>query len=168
MSSVNSLLQEEVHALYLSHHCWLVSWIRRRLGCVHHSSDLAQDTFVRIIDRSASLSHVLEPKAFLSTIAHGLMVDHIRRKELEQAYLQAVSYLPQREISSPEDRMRFIEALMRIDGLLDGLNPKTRRAFMLSRIEGMTYPEIAQQLSVSLRTVETYMAEAIRHVLANN
>jgi len=166
--TVDPIFQQQMHAMYVSHHGWLVNWLKRRLGCVQNANDLAHDTFLRVIDKPANLSKVLEPKAFLSTIAHGLMVDHIRRKELEQAYAEAISNLPHREISSAEERLIFIETLMKIDALFDGLNPKARKAFLLSRLEGMTHPEIAKSMAVSLRTVETYMADALRHFLAKN
>jgi RNA polymerase sigma-70 factor (ECF subfamily) len=39
-------------------------------------------------------------------------------------------------------------------------------AFLLSRLEGLSYPEIARQLGVCLSSVEKYMATAIRHCLA--
>lgn len=166
MSILDASLQQEVHALYHSHHGWLVTWLRRRLGCIHNANDLAQDTFLRVIDKSNALDQINEPRAFLSTIAHGLMVDHIRRKELEQAYFQAIAHLPQGLITSPEERLLFIEALMHIDRLFDGLKPNIRNVFLLSRLEGMTYPEIAAKLNVSLRTVESHMADALRHLLS--
>ena len=50
-----------------------------------------------------------------------------------------------------------------IDALLDGLKPRTRRVFLLSRLEGKSYPAIARQLQVSLSTVEKDMAQALRH-----
>jgi len=165
LSTVDISLQQEVHALYCSHHSWLVGWLRRRLGCIHNANDLAQDTFLRVIDKSIRFTEVNEPRAYLSTIAHGLMVDHIRRKALEEAYIQAIAHLPYRSISSPENSIEFIETLMRIDILLDGIKPNVRKAFLLSRLEGMTYPDIAIKFGVSLRTVESHMADALRHIL---
>jgi RNA polymerase sigma factor (sigma-70 family) len=165
MTTADLSIQQEVHALYRSHHGWLVNWLRRRLGCVHNANDLAQDTFLRVIDKSTSFAQIKEPRAFLSTIAHGLMVDHIRKKELEQAYLQAIAYLPKQLVSSPEDRLVIIEALLHIDSLFKGLKPNVRNVFLLSRLEGLTYLEIAANLGVSLRTVESHMAEALRHLL---
>lgn len=159
---------QEVHTLYHAHHGWLVNWLKRRIGCVDHANDLAQDTFVRVIDKSTSVAQINEPRAFLSTIAHGLMVDQIRRQALEQAYLQAIAHLPQRLVASPEDRLVLIEALLHIDQLFSGLKPNVRNVFLLSRLEGMTYPEIATKLGVSLRTVESHMADALRHVLTKS
>ncbi|MDP3608386.1 MAG: sigma-70 family RNA polymerase sigma factor [Methylophilus sp.] len=165
MATSEASIQQEVHSLYRSHHGWLVSWLKRRLGCIQNANDLAQDTFLHVIDKSTSFAQVNEPRALLSTIAHGLMVDHVRRKDLEQAYLQTIAHLPQRLDASPEDRLIFIEALLHIDQLFNGLKPNVRDVFLLSRLEGMTYPEIATKLGVSLRTVESHMAQALRHVL---
>ncbi len=154
-----------VQDLYCDHHQWLVGWLRRRLRCRDDAADLAQDTFVRVLDRPRDLTGVRKPRAWLTTIAHGILVDHVRHKDLERAYLEAVAHLNESETPSPEKRVLLIETLLRIDAMLEGLNPKVRSAFLLSRLEGMTYPEIAVHLGVSLSSVEKYMAAAIRHCL---
>lgn len=104
-----------------------------------------------------------EPRAFLGAIAHGLVVDHDRRRELERVYLEALAQVPQVPAPSPETRLLMTEALARIDALLDGLKPRARSALLLSRLEGLPYPAIAEHLGVSLSTVEKDMAVALRH-----
>lgn len=156
---------DSVHALYSDHHGWLCGWLRRKLGCAHSAADLAQDTFVRII-AGRNPADFQEPRAFLTTIARGLVIDHWRRQDLERAYLDAIAHMPESEVPSPETRLLILETLAGIDALLDGLQPNARTAFLLSRLEGLSYPEIADQLGVSLSSVEKYMAVAIRHCLA--
>lgn len=158
--------QEDVQALYCDHHGWLCHWLRRKLGCAHSAADLAHDTFVRVLGRPERLQEVREPRAWLTTIAHGLVVDHVRRRSLERAYLEAIADRPEPEIPSPEIRLQLLETLTRIDVLLDGLNPRARSAYLLSRLEGLTYPQVADRLGVCLSSVEKYMATAIRHCLA--
>ncbi len=68
-------------ALYSQHHGWLFTWLRHKLGCSEQAADLAQDTFVRILTRNKPVSN-LAPKAFLSTIARGLVIDYWRRSSL--------------------------------------------------------------------------------------
>ena len=164
--SANNTFHLEVHSLYSDHHLWLVGWLRRRLGCLHHAQDLAQDTFLRVLGGAREIAAVREPRPWLSTIAQGLVVDHVRRRALEQAYLTAVAALPEAEVPSPEAIAMILETLVRIDAMLNGLKPKARIAFLLSRLEGLSYPEIATRLGVSLSSVEKYMATAVRHCLA--
>jgi RNA polymerase sigma-70 factor (ECF subfamily) len=71
--------------------------------------------------------------------------------------------LPEAQVPSPEHQLILLETLAHIDALLDGLAPKVRTAFLLSRLEGLGYKEIAIRLGVSLSSVEKYMATAIRH-----
>lgn len=164
---MSSAPHTEVYKLYHMHHGWLVQWLRRRLGCIHHAHDLAQDTFVRVLDKPG-MESLREPKALLSHIAHGLMVDQFRRRDIEHAYREALSVRHQGHVESAEDRMQTIETLMQLDALFDGLHPNIRTAFLLSRLHGMTYPEIAKEMGVSQRSVEEYMAKAMRRLLAHS
>jgi len=155
-----------VETLYGDHHAWLQGWLRRKLGNACDAADLAQDTFMRVLGRPRELAELREPRAWLTTIAHGLAVDHVRRKTLERACLDAIAHLPEPQAPSPEAQLMLVEALVRIDAMLDGLAPKARSAFLLSRLEGLGYNEIAHRLGVSLSSVEKYMATAIRHCLS--
>lgn len=153
----------DIRALYIDHHAWLLGWLRRRLHHGDSAADLAQDTFVHILGKPERLQELRQPRAWLSTVAHGLLVDRVRRQRLERAYLEAIAHLPEAEVPSPESQLILLETLARVDALLDGLRPKVRMAFLLSRLEGLSYKEIAVRLAVSLGSVEKYMASAIRH-----
>lgn len=155
-----------LNVMYASHHRWLVGWLRNKLGCPDFAADLAQDTFLRVM-LAREYENIRESRAYLAAIAHGLVVDHVRRRELERAYLEAIAHLPEPEVPSPEIRLLLLETLARIDALLDGLAPKARTAFLLSRLEGLSYAEIAERLGVSLSSVEKYMAAAVRHCYLN-
>lgn len=163
MSATDNSLHHDISTLYSDHHCWLQGWLRKKLGNAFDAADLAHDTFVRVLGKPRELDVLREPRAWLTSIAHGLVVDHVRRQEVERAYCEIIANLPEPEIFSPEHRMMLLETLLCIDKLLDGLNPKSRSAFLMSRLEDMTYPEIAVQLGVSLSSVEKYMATAVRH-----
>ena len=166
MATEGMLRQQLLHRLYVDHQGWLNGWLRRQLGCSQSAADLAQDTFVRVLGRPHEVQGLREPRAWLTSIAHGLVVDHVRRQDVERAYLEVIAQLPEPQAFSPEARLALMETLLALDALLDGLNPKARSAFLMSRLEDMSYPEIAASLGVSLSSVEKYMAAAIRHCLA--
>lgn len=153
-----------VAGLYEAHHGWLRAWLRRQLGCADKAADLAHDTFVRILTQP-SPGPLNSPRAYLSTIAHGLVVSHWRRQDLERAYLGALAQLPDPFEPSPETRVLAIEALVAVDAMLATLPEKARRAFLLSQLDGMTYREIGTRLGVSERMVKKYMANAMFHCL---
>lgn len=158
---------QRLQSLYQDHHAWLCGWLRRKLANPADAADLAQDTFVRLLGKPPQQIEALRaPRAWLTTAAHGLMVDHVRRQALERAYAETLALAPPPLHPSPEERLLLLETLARIDTLLDGLAPKARTAFLLSRLEGLSYPQIAATLGVCLSSVEKYMAAALRHGLA--
>ncbi len=162
MPPPSDLLTCRTRALYEDHHGWLRNLLVRRVGCSETAADLAHDTFVRVLGKS-SLPAIDEPRAYLARIAHGLVVDHHRRRALERAWLETLAAMPRDTAPSPEDQAAIVDTLTRIDMLLDGLKPRLRRVLLLSRLEGLTYPVIARRLGVSLSTVEKDMASALKH-----
>lgn len=156
-----------VESLYHEHHGWLVSRLRGKLGNRFDAADLAQDTFVRVLAKrdtpgvADELANLRAPRAYLSTIAKGLVADFFRRKDLEQAYLAVLATLPEPQQPSLETRAIVLEALTAIDAMLDGLKPVVRETFLLSQLEGLTYAEIASRLGISIRSVNNHMAKAI-------
>jgi len=153
---------ESVATLYGDHHGWLLGWLRRKLGCAHSAADLAQDTFLRLLLKSDP-APLAAPRAYLTTVAHGLVVDHLRRRDLERVYLAELALLPDALQPSVEDRALALEALQGIARLLDGLSPKARAAFLYSRVDGLPHAEIAALLGVSVPRVRQYLAAAARH-----
>lgn len=148
-------------ALYREHHGWLRSWLQRRLGCSESAADLAQDTFVRVLSKRETAS-LREPRAFLTTVARGLLIDHFRRAELERTYLEALAALPPSAQPSAEEQALMLEALHEIERLLSGLSSRARQAFLLSRVDGLSHAEIAARVGVSVPRVRQYLAEAMK------
>jgi RNA polymerase sigma-70 factor (ECF subfamily) len=164
MSSVDLSQHQAVQSLYQEHHHWLCGWLRKKLGCVDHAADLAQDTFIRVLTQRKA-QELREPRAYLSTIARSLMIDTFRRRALEQAYLETLAARPEAVDISPETRLLILETLVEIDQLLDGLGGRTREIFLMAQLDGLSYVEIGRQLNVSVNTVKKHAVRALTHCL---
>ncbi|WP_349291612.1 sigma-70 family RNA polymerase sigma factor [Achromobacter sp. Marseille-Q0513] len=152
--------QQSIEGMYTDHGGWLKGWLRRKLGDSCSAADLAHDTFVRLLAKDA-LPEIREPRALLTTIAQGLVLNLRRRQRLEQAYLEALARLPEPQAPSPETRVILLETLLEIDRLLDGLPRAVRQAFLLSQLEGRRQADIAVELGLSVPTVKRYVARAL-------
>lgn len=153
-----------LHQLYREHHGWLKGWFNQHLGNRSDAADLAQDTFVRVLAlRNAET--LQQPRAYLRSVARGILIDRFRRKTIEQAYLASLAHHPEAEEISPEQRLLIIELLTRIDQMLDGLGERSRQIFLLSQLEGLSYVDIAQRLELSVTSVKKHMVKAMTQCL---
>lgn len=155
--------KDVVVSLYQDHCGWLKGWLQQRLGCSSDAADLAHDIFVKVLHRN--LEDLREPRAFLRTIAHGLMVDKVRRKELERAYLTTLQQMPEPLAASPELTCSILETLYALDRMLASLPTKVRQAFLLCQVDGLKYAEAAERLGVTVSSIKKYMHTALLRCL---
>lgn len=165
-SSANHPPHQSIDHLYSPHHGWLQGWLRRRLGNAADAADLAQDTFVRLLNTASGepLSFTT-PRAYLATIANRLTLNLHRRRSLEHAYLNALAAAPQDLAPSLEHQALVLEALDEIDQVLALLPAKSRQAFLMAQLEGYTQEEIASRLDLSVRSVQRHLARAFEECI---
>lgn len=112
-SPANSIASDALGSIYTLHNRWLTAWLQRKLGNRHDAADIAQDTFTRIwaTAKSQAIEDIREPKAYLTTVARRLMINHLERRSLEQAYLASLHLLPEETALSAEARAILLETL---------------------------------------------------------
>lgn len=155
----------DIATLYADHHSWLRNWIASKL---QHSGrevaeDLAHDTFVSLIssrNRAPQPDELLKPRAYLATVAKGVVVSWIRRQSLERAWLETLATLPEPQHPSVEHQHIIVETLAEIDAMLDTLKPRAKQAFLMATVDGMKQADIAAALGISIPTVKSYMHKA--------
>lgn len=150
----------EIALLYSDHADWLRGWLLRRTRCAHRAADLTQDTFCRLLEKQVGQS-IRQPRTYLATVARRLLIDDIRRRDIEQAYLDAFAIVSSdAQAPSPERIAEAVDLLQGIVHMLGGLSVKARRAFLMIRFDGMRYAEAGIALGVSERMVKRYVADA--------
>ena len=153
--------EPSLETVYTRHSTWLRHWLKGRLQCSETAADLMQDTFMRLLNRPRVFGSDGDARGYLTTIAKGLCVDFWRRRQIEQAYLEALTHQSIPMEASPEHKAIVVETLFELDSMLCRLPTKVSNAFLLSQLKGLTYREIAEQLAVSERMVKRYMAQAM-------
>jgi RNA polymerase sigma-70 factor (ECF subfamily) len=161
VSAGDSTHLQLVSLLYRDHRDWLLGWLRKSLYSPERAEDLSQDTFVRLLARR-DLDQTRTPRALLTTIAKGLLIDHFRRSALERTYLEELGQQPQSVQPSAEEQAMALDALREIDRLLGQLSSNARAAFLHNRLDGMGHVEIAERLGVSVSRVRQYLAQGLR------
>ncbi|MCU4336375.1 sigma-70 family RNA polymerase sigma factor [Acinetobacter dispersus] len=158
-------MSDPVNTLYRQHHSWLYQWLKRRLNHSEDAADLAHDTFIRILKRKDQL-YFDQPRALLTTVAKGILINWYQRKSIEKAYLEALSSRPEYDEISPEQKISAIESLCLINQLLSQMPERQQQVFIWSQLEGLTQQEIANRLNISTRTVMRDLVAVLTQCLA--
>lgn len=160
-SSANTGHLDGFTQLFSDHQHWLLAWLIRKLGTRHHAEDIAQDTFMRVLN-SPLPGFIQFPKALLATTATNLIIDEARRRKLEQAYLESLLLISEQDHAfSPEQYQEALDLLHQLANVLLSLSDKARQAFLMNMLEDMSYAEIALKLGVSVSMVKQYLAKAM-------
>ncbi|WP_235188785.1 MULTISPECIES: RNA polymerase sigma factor [Erwiniaceae] len=151
---------KDLAALYLTEHERLERQIRHRVGCRTIASDLVQDIFLRLWEKAFEWKG--DSAAYLTRCARNAAIDHLRAEKTKADYLQGVlaeQYAEESE--SPQDIVSAQQNIHHIDEILAALPQKTRHIFLLNRIHGRSFSEIATVMGISSRAVAKHTARAV-------
>ncbi len=141
----------------------LREWLRRRLSLRQDVDDVIQETYA-ILAGMADVSHIQQPKAYVYSVAHSVVLQQLRRAQVVS--IEAVAEIDRVAIAGdeigPERTASSRQELARIGALIDSLPDKCRQAFVLRRVEGYSQREIAQRMQISENTVEKHICKGIR------
>ena len=158
---------DNIGEIYQQHQPWLVNWLRKKLNCRFDASDISQDTFVKLI--SGDTITLREPRAYLLVIANRLLINRYRRTKVEADVLQQISLMLQtlnndRDTKDPADQIIAQDLLSRVIFMLtEELPEKQTKAYILARVDGLSYQQIAKRLGVSESSVKQYIMKVLVH-----
>lgn len=153
-----------VSALFKEYHRPLLAWLRQRLSVSADADDVAQETWIRLM-RYDGTSGIASPKSMLYTVAAHAACDQermsrARRSNLHLSLDDEDFDIPSRA-PSVERIVESAEAYRNVCSQIERLPPKCRQVFLLSRMHGMTYPQIAEHCNISVKMVEKHISHAL-------
>ena len=135
----------------------MFNFLSRRTRNYEASKDLAQELFIRVWKNRETLDPKQSIKAYVYRIANNLAIDHLRKKDRDQAtFVQELTHEPG---IAPDETFDLEE---KVQAAICGLPEPLQTVYTLSRDEELTYPEIAASLEVSVKTVEYRMSQALK------
>lgn len=153
-----------VEAIYLDHQSELQLHLARIVDCPEIAAELVQESFI-IFFREAQKQTIEHPRGFLFRVAKNLAYDHIKHRKVTENYVQKSDHSQHsaNEFPSAEKLVSIDERLNTIKRILEELPLRTQEIFILNRVYGMTYIEIAKEFGISDSAVEKHMAKALLH-----
>ena len=144
----------EAAGVYVNYYDALRRYLLRRLGSVEDVDDMVQEVYLRAIQKHKPQ---FKPSiSFLYKIASNLAKMRFRSKgaRVQYIHIQVDDANLTAPTGSPEQDLRTKQGAAAINRILDGLKPMHRRAFLMHRVEGLTYEEIAKKLGMTKTQVK--------------
>ncbi len=158
------MTREEFKQLFDQHFAQVRSYVFFRSGNTELATDIAQETFLKIWEKQNRLS-TEGIKGLLFKIANDLFVSYYRKEK------RSFEFFNHYEINgfsnSPEEEMVFEQLKESYRLALDKMPEKQRTVFLMSRVENLTYNEIAEMVGVSVKAVEKRMKLALDYLRLN-
>ena len=148
----------EISELYESERHRLERQVRWKVGCAATARDIVQDVFLRFIERNQPGPD--SAAAFLNRAARNAAIDHLRAERVRRDHARA-AVADEPVTGSGFEAIAAREELDRVRQAISALPQVTRDMFLLNRVQGMSFREIARQQGVSERAVARHMARAV-------
>jgi RNA polymerase sigma-70 factor (ECF subfamily) len=153
-----------VDRLYRNHNRALHGLARRQVGW-EDAEDVVQEAYLRMLELE-NAGHIADARGYLYRIAANVAMDLLRKRKTRSACLvEDVEFEAVAGAESPFATAVEEAILVRsVQASLARLPSGCCETFLLSRLYGMTFPEIAERLGISLRTVNRYISRTMDHL----
>lgn len=144
----------------------LIRHFRRRTSDMAEVEDMVQEVFVRLL-RRGGMGNLENLNAYVFETAASVIKDRMRKRRTHQSDAhEQFDHDRHADVDfSPEHVLIGRERLQRASAVLLELPERTRVIFVLRRLEGLRYQDIALRLGVSVSAVEKHVARAVNHLV---
>lgn len=122
------------------------------------AEDITQDAFVKLWEKRAQV-RMETVKVYLFTIANNMTLNEIKHQSVVMGFVSRSK--PASMTESPQFELEKQEFAAKLKAAIDSMPEKSRVVFLMNRIDGLTYGEIADRLHLSVKAIEKRMKKAL-------
>jgi RNA polymerase sigma-70 factor (ECF subfamily) len=165
VSDFNALIKEQpqkaIELLFNEYYVKLCTHVNTILKNKNVAEDIVQEVMMEIWRMKDNINVSSSVEAYLKRACRNKSLNYIRSQKMNFEDIDSAEELSSDYISV-EDSIAVDNLQEKINTAIDSLPEKCRLVFMLSRIEGLSYLEIAEQLQISPKTVENQISKALK------
>lgn len=153
---------EAFKSLYDRYKRKLYSFSLRYLDDNDDAEELVQIVFVGIWEHRRSFDETRSIKSYIYKSAVNNIYNHLKKKAIRSKYIHMELQKPERSANQTYEQIFSKDLEIKIENIIGSLPQQQQKIFVLSRSEGLSNPEIAKKLELSVRTVENQIYRVIK------
>jgi RNA polymerase sigma-70 factor, ECF subfamily len=152
------------NSLFYQYHGRVFNLCRKFLSRKEDAEEVVQTVFLAVWENRNQLDENQPIIAYILTITKHWIYNFLKKRVYRKAFLD---YLETRNDSLDfvtEDEISYHDLQNLLEKLMEEMPPKRKEIFHLSKIEGLSYREISQRLSITESTVNTQITKALEYI----
>ena len=170
MGNDNRLFQEikagkkqSFEQLFRAYYSPLCVFAHRFIDDADDCEEVVQDFFLKIWEKRNEIDITTSVKSYLFGSVRNRCFNYLKHQKIKQQYQNNIIHLTDSD-SYQSNEFLEIDLIEKINRCIAELPDRRREIFVLNREKGLKYREIADQLGISIKTVETQMGHALREL----
>jgi len=152
----------QFESLFRSSYVSLVRYARTIIKDQDNAEEIVQDLFYRIWKDREKIKIESSLNGYLFRSVHNRCLHFIEHNRIVGKHAEQMSFRQPESPESPSDILNYKELQAKVANILEKLPERCGKIFYMNRFEGLKYTEIAEKLSVSVKTVEANMGRALK------
>ena len=140
----------------------LCNYANTMVNDIAEAEELVQNMFVTVWEKRESIEIHTSVKSYLYRAVHNHCLNRIKHEKVRQSYGEDYRYLVTDGFDNATQELIGKELELQINRAIEALPPQCRQVFRMSRFENLTYAEIAEQLDLSVKTIENHIMKALK------
>jgi len=164
MSSTNKHI-DDFDSLFREYYPAAVLFAQKFVQNEPAAKDIAQQVFVKIYEKKNDLEIEISFKAYLFRAVRNTAFTYLKKEQTHAKHSEAAFSLKS-TTTEDNDPVTYKELVNKLNELIEALPPRCQLIFKMNRLEGKKNKDIAAELGISIRTVETQISYALKQLRA--
>jgi RNA polymerase sigma-70 factor (ECF subfamily) len=140
----------------------LYAFSKKYLQSTEDVEEIVQEVFLRIWEKRSNIDEYQSFSAYVIQAAKHRIFNGFRKKVNEQAYIDFLVFADDSSKNYTELDVDYRDIKIKVENAISAMPPKRQEIFRMSREKGLKNKEIADQLEISIKTVENQMGQALK------
>lgn len=132
-------------------------------GDLQEAEDIVQQTFITLWTNRKKIDAQKSIKSYLYRITYNTYIDTYRKQKHKESFFDEIKERALRDRINDDDEI-IEQRILKLKVVIDSLPDKCKEVLQMNKFQGLKYKEIADQLNISVKTVEAHMNTAFKKI----